>query len=94
MTNGRNGIVLISLGSVLTALLTLNGFMLGAIRADIKVLDNKIFNHLTNDDIHVVRSYVVSQAEFDMHCKYKDEQIDKFNKSIVDLRTEIINRIK
>lgn len=54
-------------------LVTVSLFMLGGLSFQLHRVDDKLFAHLTNDDIHVPREQVVSQGEFDLHCKYADD---------------------
>jgi len=75
--------------SLISGLLTINGFMLGALRMDIKGLDNKIFSHLTNDEIHIPRHYAVSKAEFDMHCQFSKQEKDSIVEMMKELREDI-----
>lgn len=38
-------------------------------------IDNKLFKHLTNDEIHTPRSVVTTKAEFDIYQQFRDKQM-------------------
>ena len=89
MQNNK-GIWAIICTCVIAGLLSFNIFYLGSIKGDIGKLDDKIFIHLTNADIHVPRGYVVSKAEFSMHRNfaemYKTDVITRIDKLEEELR--------
>jgi hypothetical protein len=49
-------------------------FMLGTLINTTNKIDDKLFKHLTNDDLHVLRSTVVSKGEFDIVTKMREQQ--------------------
>jgi hypothetical protein len=56
-------------------LMTIAIFMLGTIMAQVSRIDEKLFQHLANDQIHMPRSQFVSKAEFDLHwCGWNSER--------------------
>lgn len=59
-------------GVLLTALSTMNLLYISGIKTDVKEIDEKLFKHLTNDEIHVAKSDI---------CKAMQQQYDR-------LRTE------
>lgn len=70
-------------------LVTIAIFMLGNITMQISRLEERIFQHLANDQIHAPRSQFVSKAEFDLHCKFFEKENDRIIKALEDLRKEI-----
>ncbi len=59
----------------------------------LKGKDEKLFKHLTNDEIHTPKSIVVSKAEFDIYQVFRDKQMsdlkDTFSKGIDDIKRSI-----
>jgi len=70
-------------------LVTIAIFMLGNITMQIVRLEDRMFQHLANEQIHAPRSQFVSKAEFDLHCKFFEKENDRIIKAIEDLRNEI-----
>lgn len=70
-------------------LVTVAIFMLGTIMAQVSHIDEKLFQHLANDQIHMPRSQFVSKAEFDLHCKFFEKENDRILKAIDDLRNDL-----
>jgi hypothetical protein len=70
-------------------LVTIAIFMLGNITVQIAKLEDRVFQHLANDQIHAPRSQFVSKAEFDLHCRFFEKENDRIVKAIEDLRKEI-----
>jgi hypothetical protein len=57
-------------------------------------IDDKMFKHLTNDEIHAPRSTYVQKTEFDLYQKFRNEQMTQINSSICDLKNVILERVK
>jgi len=70
-------------------LMTIAIFMLGTIMAQVNRIDEKLFQHLANDQIHMPRSQFVSKAEFDLHCKFFEKENDRIIKAVDDLRNDL-----
>lgn len=70
-------------------LVTIAIFMLGNITMQINKLEDRVFQHLANEQIHAPRSQFVSKAEFDLHCKFFEKENDRIIKAIEDLRKAI-----
>jgi len=70
-------------------LVTIAIFMLGNITMQLSRLEDRVFQHLANDQIHAPRSQFVSNAEFDLHCKFSEKENDRIVKALEDLRKEI-----
>ena len=67
-------------------LVTIALFMLGTIMAQVGRVDEKLFHHLANDEIHMPRALYVSKAEFDMQSRFIEKENDRIIKAIDDLR--------
>jgi len=74
-------------------LVTISIFFLSGVSFQLHRIDNKLFTHLTNHDIHVPREQIVSQAEFDLHCKFAKENKEDILKAFDDLRLDIKDMI-
>ena len=70
-------------------LVTIVIFMLGNITMQIARMDEKLFHHISNSEIHMPRSQFVSKAEFDVQCKFVEKENDRIIKAIDDLRCEL-----
>ncbi|MEW5816571.1 MAG: hypothetical protein AB1798_14410 [Spirochaetota bacterium] len=70
-------------------LVTIAIFMLGNVTMQIVRLEERVFQHLANDQIHSPRSQFVSKAEFDLHCKFFEKENDRIIKAIGDLRNDL-----
>ena len=70
-------------------LVTIAIFMLGNIMAQVGRVDEKLFHHLANDEIHMPRSLYVSKAEFDIQCRFIEKENDRIIKAIDDLRNDL-----
>lgn len=66
-------------------LVTIACFMLGNLIATTNKIDDKLFKHLTNDDIHVIRSTVVTKAEFDIVSKMREAQFNRIDEKLNDI---------
>ena len=53
-------------------------------------LDDKVFKHLTNDELHSTRSQTISKAEFITHCELNERD----RKDTMDLLKEIRTAVK
>lgn len=70
-------------------LVTIALFMLGSIMAQVSRVDEKLFHHLANDEIHMPRSLYVSKAEFDIQSRFIEKENDRILKAIDDLRNDL-----
>jgi hypothetical protein len=70
-------------------LVTVACFMLGNLISTTNKIDDKLFKHLTNDEIHAPRSTYVQKAEFDLYQKMRDKQMDSMECMIRDIRNLI-----
>lgn len=74
-------------------LVTIACFMLGNLISTTNKIDDKLFKHLTNDEIHAPRSCYVEQTSFDMYQKLRDTQMAEMNKHIQEIK-QMIREIK
>ena len=70
-------------------LVTIACFMLGNLIATTNKIDDKLFKHLTNAEIHVLRGTVVEKSEFDLYQKMRDKQMDSMESMVRDIRNII-----
>ena len=70
-------------------LVTIALFMLGEVMAQVGRVEEKLFHHLSNDEIHMPRSLYVSKAEFDIQSRFIEKENDRILRAIDDLRTDL-----
>lgn len=70
-------------------LVTIALFMLGSIMAQVSRVDEKLFHHLANDEIHMPRSLYVSKAEFDIQSRFIEKENDRIIKAIDELKNDL-----
>lgn len=70
-------------------LVTIAIFMLGNIMTQVGRVDDKLFHHLANEEIHMPRSMFVSKAEFDLHSRFSDKETERILKAIDELRNDL-----
>ena len=72
-------------------LVTIALFMLAQIITQVGRVEEKLFHHISNDEIHMPRSQYVSKAEFDLQAKFTEKEIDRILQAIDGLRNDIKN---
>ena len=93
--NSRNGYRVVEWFRFVTpVLVTVAITMVGGLRAQIRDIDNKLFNHLTNEEIHVIRGSTVTKAEFDLIYEVRERQFQSLTKSMEDLRVDLKELIR
>lgn len=65
-------------------LVTASIFLLTGINAKVDKLDSMIFQHFTNDEIHVPRSQITQIGDFSMYVKMRDAQWNKLYDSMFE----------
>jgi hypothetical protein len=70
-------------------LVTIAIFMLGSIMGQVNRIDEKLFHHLANDEIHMPRSLYVSKAEFEIQNRFIEKENDRIIKAIDELRSDL-----
>ena len=68
-------------------LVTIAVFQMGVLISTVNKIDDKLFKHLTNDEIHIPRSVIVEKASFDLYQKMRDAQMDSIDKCILEIRS-------
>jgi len=100
--NGNKELILKYLTPILV---TVSLFFIASLKGDVEKLDNKLFAHLTNDEIHVPRGCIVTKAEFQIQKEYLKGSLsrvresivklsDRFDKNMIRLSDKIDNLIK
>ena len=74
---------------VTPVLITVAIFMLSNISKKVEDIDVKLFRHLTNDEMHTVRSETVKKSEFEFYQKYREAQMADLKDLILDIRTHL-----
>ena len=69
-------------------LVTIALFMLGEVITQVGRLEEKLFHHMTNDEIHMPRSQFVTKAEFDLQGKFAERETERILKAIDELRND------
>jgi len=70
-------------------LVTITIFMLGNIMAQLGRVEERLFHHLSNDEIHMPRSQFVSKAEFEIQSRFIEKENDRILRAIDDLRNDL-----
>ena len=70
-------------------LVTIALFMLGEVMAQVGRVEEKLFHHLSNDEIHMPRSQFVTKAEFDLQSKFAEKETERILKAIDELRVDL-----
>ena len=75
-------------------LVTIACFMLGSLMTTINKIDDKMFKHLTNDEIHCPRSIMASKGEFDLYQKMRDTQMKDLKDDIGEIKKILVKYIE
>ena len=70
-------------------LVTVAIFLIGGVITTTNKIDEKLFKHLTNDEIHCPRGIMVTRAEFDLTAKLRDSQIQAIKEIVKDELTQL-----
>jgi hypothetical protein len=71
---------------VTPVLVTIGLFMIAGIKSDVKDINEKLFKHLTNDEIHSPRSMVVSQQAFTLYQTMRDNQMADIKLTLSEIK--------
>lgn len=63
-------------------LVSISIFVLGMVLTTTRGIDEKLFKHLTNDEIHTPRSVVLTRAEFAIYQDFRNKQNDDLKASL------------
>ena len=58
-------------------LVTIAIFLLGTLNSTVNKIDDKLFKHLTNDEIHIPRGQLVSRDIFDQYTKTQERDTER-----------------
>ena len=95
MSDDKNEITVWSyLRFITPVLITISLFMIGSMMAQMSKMDDKIFQHLTNEEIHAPRSFYVTKSEFDLINRVRESQFMKIETGISELRAIALEQIK
>lgn len=70
-------------------LVTIACFMLGNLNATVNKIDDKLFKHLTNDEIHAPRSIYISETEFNLYQKMREKQLESYENTLREIKAMI-----
>jgi hypothetical protein len=60
---------------------------------EIKDFNDKVFKHMTNDEIHTPKSITISKAEFQIYQEFRGREISDLKNLVVENNKEIKNSI-
>jgi hypothetical protein len=56
-------------------------------------IDDKLFKHLTNDELHTPRSMVISKAEFLLYQNMRDLQMKEIKDAVFEIKDNVKHHI-
>jgi len=65
-----------------------------AVQCQVAAIDDKMFKHLTNDEIHSPRSLVVNKPEFQMYQAMRDKQMDDVKEGIRRIENALLKYVE
>jgi hypothetical protein len=77
--------------SVISIGVTISIFLLTLIYGKVTDMDQKLFKHLTNDELHTPRSCVVSREEFELYRDFTESYFIETRRAIEYLRKDLGN---
>jgi len=75
-------------------LVTVSIFLLGSINFKVNSIDTKLFQHLTNHELHYPRSLIVSDAVFKEHNRVSEERYKNMEKNLDKFELRILRAIE
>ncbi len=87
--HGWGQIVNFGFAAVLTALFSINTFILTSIRTDVRDTKNSLQLHLTNHEIHIPREQVVTKAEYQAFCNFSDLERKDIQSKLDEIRLDV-----
>jgi len=58
----------------------------GGINSKLNDIDNRLFSHLTNDELHCPKSMVVTKAEFIIYQTMREKQMADIKDDLADIK--------
>jgi len=80
-----------SLVTILIFLMATTFSTVNKIDSKVSDIDNKLFTHLTNDEIHMPRVNVVSKSEFEIYRIYNEKQDEKICEALTSMEDYLRN---
>jgi hypothetical protein len=74
---------------VVPVLVTINLFIVTGINNQVNKIDEKLFKHLTNDELHIPRSRVVTKSEFELYKQFSNQSTLEIKKAICNLQSDL-----
>lgn len=68
---------------------TLSIFLTSLLLGYISSIDAKLFAHLTNSDMHVIRSQIVSKGEFDLVSEMRQRDFALIQEQLTEIKIEL-----
>ena len=68
---------------------TISIFLTGILLNYITSIDSKLFAHLTNSDMHVIRNQIVSKGEFDIVTEMRKQQFAEIREQLSEIKIEL-----
>jgi len=70
-------------------LVTISLFMLGGLLAGQSKLEERLFKHFTNDEMHTPRSLAIMRPEFQMYQAMRDQQMADIKNLVIDIKADL-----
>jgi len=75
-------------------LVTISIFIMGTVNYRVNSIDTKLFQHLTNHELHYPRSLIVSDAVFKEHNRVSEERYKNMEKNLDKFELRILRAIE
>jgi len=68
------------------------GILVSIVLGQVNKIDDKLFKHLTNDELHAPRSIVITKPEFMFYQQMRDEQMVSIKDAVCEIKALVKNR--
>src|SRR5574343_1662025 len=75
-------------------LVTVAIFILGNIMSKVNSIDEKMFKHLTNDELHCPRSIMLAKSEFDIYQNFRSKEMLELRDEITEMKKNQLEHFK
>jgi ACR3 family arsenite efflux pump ArsB len=65
------------------------GILVSIVLGQVNKIDDKLFKHLTNDELHAPRTIVVTKPEFMIYQRMRDQQMEDIKDAVCDIRAVV-----
>ena len=89
-TNGKSWIEWLRLGTPFMTLVLL--FYASSVKSEISEIRQQMFHHLTNADLHVPKSIIVTKAEFDIYQMMRTREMGEIKDSLCTIERLLLER--